>query len=114
MRQLELVAEMACARDAFIDWRRRSLAAVAAEENAIAARYEAMAPVKPVLALAGEHGAAKSTFSAILRGLCEPNTAPLRALPREERDLFIAARLDFLLVLRIGRRSHGRLQFRGA
>jgi hypothetical protein len=45
----------------------------------------------PVLALAGEHGSAKSTFSAILRGLIDPNTAPLRALPREDRDLFIAA-----------------------
>jgi hypothetical protein len=45
----------------------------------------------PVLALAGEHGSAKSTFSAILRALIDPNTAPLRALPREDRDLFIAA-----------------------
>lgn len=45
----------------------------------------------PVLALAGEHGSAKSTFSAILRSLVDPNTAPLRALPREDRDLFIAA-----------------------
>nr|WP_281722279.1 hypothetical protein [Nitrosomonas nitrosa] len=45
----------------------------------------------PVLALAGEQGSAKSTFSAILRALLDPNTAPLRALPREDRDLFIAA-----------------------
>ena len=45
----------------------------------------------PVLALAGEHGSAKSTFSLILRRLCDPNTAPLRSLPREDRDLFIAA-----------------------
>jgi len=45
----------------------------------------------PVLALAGEHGSAKSTFSWILRALIDPNTAPLRALPREDRDLFIAA-----------------------
>jgi hypothetical protein len=45
----------------------------------------------PVLGLAGEHGTGKSTFSAILRALIDPNTAPLRALPREERDLFIAA-----------------------
>jgi hypothetical protein len=34
---------------------------------------------------------AKSTFSAILRSLLGPNTAPLGALPREDRDLFIAA-----------------------
>jgi len=45
----------------------------------------------PVLVLSGEQGAAKSTFSAILRSLIDPNTAPLRALPREDRDLFIAA-----------------------
>jgi hypothetical protein len=41
--------------------------------------------------LSGEQGSAKSTFSAILRALLDPNTAPLRALPREDRDLFIAA-----------------------
>ena len=45
----------------------------------------------PVLCLAGEHGAAKSTFTAVLRRLIDPNSAPLRALPREDRDLFIAA-----------------------
>ncbi|MHC2626350.1 hypothetical protein ACVIW2_008382 [Bradyrhizobium huanghuaihaiense] len=45
----------------------------------------------PVIALAGEQGSAKSTFSAILRSLLDPNSAPLRALPREDRDLFIAA-----------------------
>ena len=45
----------------------------------------------PVLMLSGEQGSAKSTFSAILRALLDPNTAPLRALPREDRDLFIAA-----------------------
>ena len=45
----------------------------------------------PVMVLSGEHGSAKSTFSAILRSLLDPNTAPLRALPREDRDLFIAA-----------------------
>jgi hypothetical protein len=45
----------------------------------------------PVIVLWGEQGSAKSTFSAILRALLDPNTAPLRALPREDRDLFIAA-----------------------
>ena len=45
----------------------------------------------PLLVLSGEQGSAKSTFSAILRALLDPNTAPLRALPREDRDLFIAA-----------------------
>lgn len=45
----------------------------------------------PVIVLSGEQGSAKSTFSAVLRSLLDPNTAPLRALPREDRDLFIAA-----------------------
>ena len=45
----------------------------------------------PVLVLSGEQGSAKSTFAALLRALLDPNTAPLRALPREDRDLFIAA-----------------------
>ena len=45
----------------------------------------------PVLVLSGEQGSAKSTFSAIVRALVDPNTTPLRGLSREERDLFIAA-----------------------
>jgi len=45
----------------------------------------------PALAISGEQGTAKSTLVAILRALIDPNTAPLRALPREDRDLFIAA-----------------------
>lgn len=51
----------------------------------------------PVMVLAGEQGSAKSTFSRILRALLDPNTAPLRALPREDRDLFIAATNGHLL-----------------
>lgn len=51
----------------------------------------------PVIVLAGEQGSAKSTVSAIFRFLFDPNTAPLRALPREDRDLFIAATNSHLL-----------------
>ena len=51
----------------------------------------------PVLVLSGEQGSAKSTFSKILRALLDPNVAPLRALPRENRDLFIAATNSHLL-----------------
>jgi hypothetical protein len=47
--------------------------------------------------LAGEQGSAKSTLSAILRALIDPNTAPLRALPREDRDMFIAANNGYVL-----------------
>jgi len=45
----------------------------------------------PVLALTGEQGSAKTSFATILRSLVDPNTAPLRSFPREDRDLFIAA-----------------------
>jgi len=51
----------------------------------------------PALVLAGEQGSAKSTFLAIMRELLDPNAAPLRALPREDRDLFIAATNGHLL-----------------
>lgn len=45
----------------------------------------------PVLALLGEQGAAKSTNARVLRALTDPNTAPLRAEPRDVRDVMIAA-----------------------
>src|SRR5262249_35329544 len=37
----------------------------------------------PVLVLHGEQGAAKSTTARVLRGLVDPNAAPLRSEPRE-------------------------------
>ena len=45
----------------------------------------------PVLAISGEQGSAKTVLSKIVRSLIDPNAAPVRAAPREERDLFIAA-----------------------
>jgi hypothetical protein len=45
----------------------------------------------PIMALAGEQGSAKTTFARVARALVDPNAAPLRSLPREERDLAIAA-----------------------
>jgi hypothetical protein len=51
----------------------------------------------PVIVLSGEQGSAKSTFCAILRALLDPNSTPLRALPREDRDLFIAATYGHVL-----------------
>src|SRR3977135_946803 len=45
----------------------------------------------PLLAVAGEQGSAKTMLAKILRALVDPNAAPVRTLPREERDLFIAA-----------------------
>ena len=52
----------------------------------------------PALAFTGEQGVAKSTASKILRALIDPNTAPLRALPRSDRELFISATNAHLLV----------------
>jgi hypothetical protein len=45
----------------------------------------------PILNFVGEQGAAKSSVTELVRALVDPNTAMLRALPREDRDLFIAA-----------------------
>jgi hypothetical protein len=45
----------------------------------------------PVLAVAGEQGSAKTVLSKFLRSLIGPSVAPVRALPRDERELFIAA-----------------------
>jgi hypothetical protein len=51
----------------------------------------------PVLVLSGEQGTAKSTTARVLRMLCDPNAAPLRAAPRNVRDLMIAATNGWLL-----------------
>jgi hypothetical protein len=44
----------------------------------------------PLLAISGEQGSAKTVLSKLLRALVDPNVAPVRALPREERELMIA------------------------
>jgi hypothetical protein len=46
----------------------------------------------PALNITGEQGSAKSTTARILRSLVDPNGSPLRAVPRDERDLMIAAK----------------------
>src|ERR1700680_3372819 len=51
----------------------------------------------PLLAVYGEQGSAKTFFSKILRALVDPNVAPVRSAPREERDLFIASSNRHLL-----------------
>jgi hypothetical protein len=45
----------------------------------------------PVLAISGEQGSAKTVLSKFLRELIDPSAAPVRALPRNERELFFAA-----------------------
>jgi hypothetical protein len=45
----------------------------------------------PIFAVAGEQGSAKTVLSKLLRALIDPSVAPIRTLPRDERELFIAA-----------------------
>jgi hypothetical protein len=45
----------------------------------------------PFLAFAGEQGSAKTVTSKLLKALIDPGIAPVRTLPRDERDLMIAA-----------------------
>jgi len=51
----------------------------------------------PVLAITGSHGGTKSTLAELQRLLVDPNSATLRTLPREERELFIQSRNAHLL-----------------
>jgi hypothetical protein len=51
----------------------------------------------PLLAVSSEQGSAKTVLSKVLRALVDPNPAPIRTAPREERDLFIAANNSHLL-----------------
>jgi hypothetical protein len=53
----------------------------------------------PVLCAHGEQGTAKSTFTKMLRNLIDPNRAPLRPAPRDERDLVIAASNSWVIAL---------------
>jgi hypothetical protein len=53
----------------------------------------------PVLCLYGEQGSAKSTTARVLRMLVDPNSAPLRAEPRNPRDLIIAATNSWVVAL---------------
>jgi hypothetical protein len=53
----------------------------------------------PILALYGEQGSAKSTTARLLRDIIDPSAAPLRSLPRDERDLVIAASNGWVLAL---------------
>ena len=51
----------------------------------------------PLLAISGEQGSAKTVMSKILKALIDPSAAPVRALPREEREPMIAANNGYLL-----------------
>lgn len=51
----------------------------------------------PVLAINGEQGAGKSVFSRMIRALVDPSAAPIRAVPKDERDLVVAASNSWVL-----------------
>jgi hypothetical protein len=53
----------------------------------------------PILNLLGEQGTAKSTAARVLRALVDPFAAPLRALPRDERELQISAKNSHVIAL---------------
>ena len=52
-----------------------------------------------VIVLQGEQGSAKSTTARVIRALIDPNSAPLRAQPRDGHDLVIAASNGWLLAV---------------
>ena len=45
----------------------------------------------PVAVVSGEQGSAKSTYCEFIRNLIDPNSAPLRSVPRSVEELYIAA-----------------------
>jgi hypothetical protein len=51
----------------------------------------------PVLILGGEQGTTKSTAARIARSLIDPHEVPIRALPQNERDLFVSASNNYVL-----------------
>lgn len=52
----------------------------------------------PPAVLRGGQGSAKSTMARLLRRLVDPNKAPVRAEPKEERDLAISAKNGWVIV----------------
>jgi hypothetical protein len=66
--------------------------------EALVSYYRARGPY-PVLVFAGQQGTAKSTNTAVLRLLIDPNAALLRSEPKEPRDLMIAANNGWLITL---------------
>lgn len=61
----------------------------------------AIAGVKPypILILQGEQGTGKSTTSKVIRSLVDPSSVPLRAPPRDIRDLLVSASNNHVVVL---------------
>ena len=52
----------------------------------------------PVLAINGEQGTGKSIFARMIRALVDPSAAPIRAAPKDDRDLVVSAGNSWALV----------------
>ncbi len=52
---------------------------------------------KPILVFQGEQGSTKTTLGRIARWILDPASASLRSMPKEERDLMIAASHSWIL-----------------
>jgi hypothetical protein len=53
----------------------------------------------PILEESGEHGAAKTTIARVLRSCVDPNISPVRAEPKSNHDLMIAATAGWVIAL---------------
>ena len=51
----------------------------------------------PVLVVNGEQGTGKSFFTRMIRSLVDPSAAPIRAAPKDDRDLIVSAMNSFVL-----------------
>jgi putative DNA primase/helicase len=51
----------------------------------------------PIMVVNGEQGSGKSVFSRILRSLVDPSAAPIRAVPKDDRDLIVSASNSWML-----------------
>jgi putative DNA primase/helicase len=51
----------------------------------------------PVLVVNGEQGTGKSVFCRMLRLLADPSAAPIRAVPKDDRDLLVSAGNSWIL-----------------
>jgi hypothetical protein len=67
----------------------------------VGAIVAALSPVAPyfVLILEGEQASAKSSTARVIRLLVDPNSSPLRAEPRGQRDLLVAATHSWVVAL---------------
>jgi primase-polymerase (primpol)-like protein len=51
----------------------------------------------PLLSLRSSHGGGKTTISRAARAIIDPNQVPMRTLPREEQEVFLAATHSWVL-----------------